>query len=60
MRGRGSGLDTDPKQAKRKNDAKKKQAEEDKRKRKVDVAEKWRIAREVRATKQSPQKVRRQ
>src|SRR6266481_2903746 len=36
--GQGSGLDTDPKQARRKNDVKKKQAEEDKKKCKADKA----------------------
>ena len=47
-------------QAKRKNDAKKKQAEEDEKQRKAIVAEKRRVAREVRAVKWSPQKVHRQ
>src|SRR6266481_2171172 len=46
-------------QAKRKNDMKKKQAEEDEKQHKAAVAEKRHVAREARAAKQSPQKVRR-
>ena len=53
-------MDTDPKQEKRKNNVKKKQVEEDNKKHKADVAEKQHVAREVRATKWSPQKVHRQ
>jgi len=38
----------------------KKQAEEDEKQRKAAAVEKWRVAREARAAKWSPQKVRRQ